>query len=182
MINERCPYGRPGDRLWVRETFEFGFHPDTAEPVIFYPADGSTLELDWPSYSGRLPVAKKGKHVSIHMPRWASRLLLEIVSVGIERIQDITEEDAIAEGVRGRRGHYYIDAGPPFYRTAWAPFSLLWNSLNASRGFGWDKNPWVWVIEYRVISKTKIFDNKKEQTDDTQLAAEAHIPVARGVH
>jgi hypothetical protein len=93
---------------------------------------------------------------SIHMPRWASRLTLEIINVRVERVQDISEEDAIAEGVQKE---FEIDLSQ--FRnlntnfgdisTYKLGFKHLWNSINLERGFGWDSNPWVWVIEFKRI-------------------------------
>lgn len=133
-----CPYGVPGDRLWVRETFQ-----DTTDNChcdgpcycdhrkdIVYRADVScSKEYDWTP--------------SIHMPRWASRLLLEVTAVRVERLQDISEEDAKAEGIEVAFNNSRV-----MHRIG---FMKLWNSINIKRGFDWDINPWVWVIEFRRI-------------------------------
>jgi len=111
----RCPYGIPGDRLWVRETFQ------RARGGFQYRADGITTPRAWKP--------------SIFMPRTASRITLEVTGVRVERLQDISEKDARAEGV---------DAAPCFC----IPYRRLWDSLNAKRGFGWEKNPWVWCISF----------------------------------
>jgi len=127
-----CPYGKPGDRLWCKETFVrqyTGF-----DYGIIYKADGIKISEDmkWSP--------------SIYMPRWASRIILEITGIRVERIQDITEEDAKAEGCE--IGHGLTDDSPFFAREA---FQKLWDSINAKRGYGWYENPWVWVIEFKVI-------------------------------
>ena len=86
---------------------------------------------------------------SIHMPRWVSRINLEVVSVRVERLQDISEEDAKAEGVSCTTCANVVDVkdGFPSYRSA---FGILWESIN---GVGsWDKNPWLWVVEFRMIT------------------------------
>jgi len=106
---------------------------------------------------------------SIHMPRWASRLTLEVTEVRVQKVQEITDSDALAEGV------YQIlaDDGHPLHRAAfdrsqtWGPdgpdreqkyagardaFAALWDSLNAKRGYGWDVNPWVWALTFRRLS------------------------------
>jgi hypothetical protein len=92
-----------------------------------------------------------------HMPRWASRLALEITAVRVERVQEISEADAIAEGIEhvdntkevfGYRD-YEGSTGCTF--EPWKSFCTLWDSLNAKRGFGWDVNPWVWVREFKVV-------------------------------
>lgn len=82
---------------------------------------------------------------SIHMPRWASRLTLEVVAVRVERVQEIAEADAMAEGVE-----YGLHLpGHPRQCTARWQFMKLWDSINAARGFGWDSNPWAWVVEFK---------------------------------
>ena len=160
-----CPHGQPGDRIWVRETFRLTdtFDLDSPSRVgercidagykkpwapILYEADG--WRRDWhhvgtPPHDGTLP--KQGKtRVSIHMPRWASRILLEIVSVRAERLNDCSDADARAEGTPG--GHGVI----PSYNynaTASEHYSHLWESIN---GVGsWAANPWVWVIEFKRV-------------------------------
>jgi len=89
------------------------------------------------------------------MPRWASRITLEIIDVRVERIQDISEEGVKRGGIL-ERGYSYD--GRPAEKSnqlsvipAWFDFRDLWNSINAKRGYGWDKNPWVWVIEFKRV-------------------------------
>jgi len=134
-----CPYGQPGDRLWVRETWaltdQAGYHEADAWPV--YRAD----DPDWETMEGWR------WRPSIHMPRWASRITLEITDVHVERLQDISAGDAAAEGVDGVVS-VAITHDPVPSRNA---FRVLWDSINAKRGYGWDANPWVWVIEFRVL-------------------------------
>jgi hypothetical protein len=128
----RCPYGKPGDRLWVRETFW------TDGDEIIYRADpGAEKDLD-PETTG---LAWKP---SIFMPREACRILLEVAEVRVDQVQDISEEDAWAEGVSGRGTTRSADEG----RTL---FCQLWDKINFSRGFGWMENPWVWVVDFKVI-------------------------------
>jgi hypothetical protein len=126
-----CPYGQPGDRLWVRETFRVIDGQTQPRIAIDYRADP---EDKWCRIGDFLGDGKKWRP-SIHMPRWASRILLEITNVRVERVQEISVADAKAEGVCGL--------------SARAEFLMLWDSINAKRGFGWDANPWVWVIEFR---------------------------------
>jgi hypothetical protein len=140
-----CPYGIPGDRLWVRETFaivdnfERDRWNDPGYPI--YKADGETPPYKWTP--------------SIHMPRWASRLTLEIVNVRVERVQEISKADAIAEGLeRDEQGFWFVEAeGNVFYnKDPRSIYAALWDKLNAKRGYGWDVNPLVWVIEFQKVS------------------------------
>ena len=151
----RNPYGQSGDRLWVRETWapsvidpEGGsFEEDPRNFDIVYRADGD--DAYWAAHWTRDTVVR-GRAVSVpcaptwrsprFMPRWASRLTLEVTGVRLERVQDISEDDAVAEGItRLERGKC----------AARAHYRILWNALNAKRGHGWDTNPWVWVIEFQ---------------------------------
>ncbi|WP_250467670.1 hypothetical protein [Caballeronia sp. GAFFF2] len=152
-----CPYGARGDRLWVRETFqgpmweEGTWDPDTdyhSPKYCEYRADGGPT----PEYVDFEDNLHQGWKPSIFMPRWASRIALEITGVRVERLEDIGEEDALAEGVeRGHEG-YHIDGGRHFHAASpRGSFASLWDSLNASRGLGWDVNPWVWVVEFKRI-------------------------------
>jgi len=163
-----CPYGQPGDRLWVRESFAL---VDTGRNCVAYRADEQAFECMYDNSSEWPPigVASIGGHYcafegpwkpSIYMPRWASRITLEVVSVRVERVQDISEEDAASEGCSGK-DHITTKGGfGPFAcevsglaRTAKASFRNLWDSINAKRGYSWASNPWVWVIEFRTLEK-----------------------------
>nr|WP_230945354.1 hypothetical protein [Burkholderia vietnamiensis] len=142
-----CPHGDVGDRLWVRETHLAWWKLDEANPagprvfshVAAYAADGYELEPGekW------IP--------SIHMLRAASRITLEITDVRAERLQSISESDARAEGVtieeHHMRGYCAGACRPPSIRA----FHDLWDGLNASRGHGWEANPWVWAVEFRKV-------------------------------
>lgn len=140
VIDRACPYGRPGDRLWVRETWAFGIHALAAKrdedgPFV-YAADGTT--------HGRLCERWRP---SIHMPRHACRLLLEIVGVRVERLQAISEADSCAEGIPSK-GLQFYDGRPA---TAKDAFESLWNEINGPAA--WAANPWVWVLEFRPLGK-----------------------------
>ena len=132
----KCPYGQPGDALWVRETWAClgaeHVKPSKIAPgyTVHYKADG--VEKTWNVEQWR---------ASIHMPRWASRISLRVTGVQVERVQDISGADAVAEGVE------QIDS----LTSARYRFVQLWNSINAKRGHSWDSNPWVWVVEFEVI-------------------------------
>ena len=134
------PYGTQGDRLWVRETIDNGRDPKNPQVVTpTYRADGSKVKMELAWYQG----ISKGKTTSsIYMPRWASRITLEIESIRIERLQEITEEDAIAEGI-------FVES-PSVRHIDF--FEYLWDSINFSRGYGWQTNPWVWRIQFRKIA------------------------------
>lgn len=131
----RCPYGQPGDRLWVRETWA---EPTTLDPgPTFYKADYPACV---PAHFSNVPDASAIKwKPSIHMRRDQSRITLEISGVRVERLQDIREVDAKAEGVEPPECCYAHYHG----------FSKLWESIN---GLGsWDANPWVWCIEFKRV-------------------------------
>jgi hypothetical protein len=145
-----CRYGRPGDRLWVRETW--AYVPATA----WRRSDGvqQTGNPDEPDmaavYAAGWDRSRPGRwRPSIHMPRWASRITLKITGVRIERLQEITEHDAINEGIE-IKGHCWKD-----YRTdgAWSnPINSYWSLWDAINGAGsWDTNPWVWVVEFERV-------------------------------
>lgn len=164
-----CPYGVPGDRLWVRETWKpgawesFGFvavdykaSPELTKAKWMFPSDEqwehyfpkwtdelieAGLQSDETGYfrwePGQSPLKWRP---SIFMPRWASRISLLIKDIRVERVQEISEDDAIAEGVD--------------WYPALKPIALyvdLWDSINAKRGYPWASNPWVWVIEFERL-------------------------------
>jgi len=153
-----CPYGHPGDRLWVRETWQhsnFPLGPYDESCTVFYRAD----YLDDPhGPDGEKSPEGKYRHwvPSIHMFRSASRILLEITGIRVERLQGISEADSLAEGVAQivldslpaaqQCGEYdVIDADPvDLYRD-------LWEQINGPGS--WDANPWVWVIEFRHVTE-----------------------------
>jgi hypothetical protein len=161
-IHACCPYGSPGDRLWVREAWRVSQKHDGTAPrdlpfdrglTIMYDAGGSRAKNDageyendsfWPNWPKDRPNwAGKGRP-SIHMPRAASRTTLEVTGVRVERLQEISEADAEAEGVDFLR--HVPDADETL--TARELYRILWDSINEARGFGWNTNPWVWVIEF----------------------------------
>lgn len=140
---------KPGDILWVRETWA----PKRYQPErIYYKADnelGSLVNVDkW--------------RPAIFMPRAAARIFLRVTDVRVERLQDITEDDATAEGLRIGIG------GEPYFSCRDA-FVALWNSINAKRGYGWDTNPWVWVISFERCEK---LDGKKLEMREGERSKE----------
>ena len=170
---EICPYGSAGDRLWVRETWYYEEHMhDSTEGTPDLPGGLYSHRLvykaDCPDYPVNVGVGRQGWKPSIFMPRWASRILLEVTDIKVERLQEITEEDAKREGVPdeypipsvycprcaglGSRSLKTIETGCPNCDTAKKRFKNLWDSINGRKpGKTWDDNPWVWVIEFRRV-------------------------------
>jgi hypothetical protein len=154
-----CPYGRVGDRLWVRETWAL-VHFDVSDGECWGVDDwDGPIPKEQPPFYAPLYAADAGYsgedaesrgfrwRPSIHMPRWASRITLEIAGVRVERLQGISEEDAWAEGFpdpEGRNREY------PDRARYW--FRHLWDSINGNR-HPWESNPWVWAIEFKVLEK-----------------------------
>lgn len=137
-----CPYGKVGDRLWVRETWGF----DSQVRADFKPALGR-YDLSGMDLRERIVFRadESGREVprwrpAIHMPRWASRITLEVTEVRSQRLQDISEEDAKAEGI----------TGPYHYSSARAAFECVWDTINGKRA-SWESNPFVWAISFRRI-------------------------------
>ncbi len=133
------PYGRPLDRLWVRETFGLVDESDGKQCV--YRAD-----------SGPIHEATTKWKPSIFMPRWASRITLEIISIRVERLQEISEADAIAEGISKGPVKLWKGATPSGkpLQTAKEQFKTLWDTINAKKQ-PWSSSPWVWVIEFKRV-------------------------------
>ncbi|AYW39447.1 hypothetical protein [Pseudomonas aeruginosa] len=158
-LSTRCPFGQPGDRLWVRETHAQVFEVDIpdgrpAGPIgtagspgrpdwkcrYVYRSDGEMPNVQWHHVGDSQPVRWTP---SIHMPRRASRILLEITAVRVERLQDITPNQCIAEGA-WREKDKELGRG----QEAIAAFADLWRST----GGDWDANPWVWVVEFKRVT------------------------------
>lgn len=191
-----CPYGAPGDQLWVREAWQYADWTEDGDPWIGYRADGAkrACECIPPEWSPKLMdiwadlsedaacdgrAADQHWRPSIFQPRWASRITLEIISTRVERLQDISEADAMAEGVKPIvsgtwwQGYRQMDEhllhtqfqgdDPPDWmiepkRMAPTPhldlsakqgYEFLWGQINGPSS--WDSNPWVWVLEFRRV-------------------------------
>ena len=139
-----CPYGAPGDRLWVRETCLPDPPRDGSWDDCMYDGDQLYRNLSVIPENYRHPehviyrAAWTGDDLrwlpSIHMPRWASRITLEVADVRVQRVQEISEGDCLAEGCGAKDRRVFAE---------------LWDSINAKRGFGWEANPWVWAITFR---------------------------------
>ena len=152
----KCPYGQPGDRLWVRETW-YCDHFEVQKGPYLQPAD--MHDLDQSREDGELVYAADGLapyeqeqptwKPSIHMPRWACRILLEITEVRVERLQDITEEQALAEGIaKHPGGGHHVEDGKHHWASPIDSFAGLWSSV----GGDWNANPWVWVVEFKRVT------------------------------
>ena len=155
-----CPYGKPGDRIWVRETWqaihdsvdEFGH----VEERTYAPSIPKEKDRYWHAvYAEHFGVESREDRgfpwrPAIHMPRWASRILLDITDVRVERVQSISQADAIAEGAPP--SHPSIDSvsrdyGYPDFSRSW--YGQTWQSIYGEEN--WQANPWVWVIEFKKI-------------------------------
>lgn len=169
-----CPYGQPGDILWVKEYFSWVtlVEKDPWDSLFSaikrVPANSPhdhagckvgmlyrATDTDW---EGEAPWKS-----SLFMPRWASRINLEVVSVRAERVQEINEEDVKAEGIGSFAGNIGSHSNPTDFYVAFPEkeggflfaseaFEALWNFINAKRGYGWDVNPWVWRIEFKAAA------------------------------
>lgn len=179
--SRRCPYGQPGDRLWVREAWRIGaWDQDTGQLALDYcdgprkewitvpevGCDGDVFERYWIQSTNE--AAKVHGHQtiyywkpgespcrwrpSIHMPRWASRITLEITAVRVERLNDISEQDAKAEGARECdpvTGREVVLAGQSQRGSYALHFRDLWESINGPGS--WALNPFVWVVEFKKL-------------------------------
>ncbi|MGF3775074.1 hypothetical protein [Salmonella enterica] len=141
-----CPFGDVGDRIWVRETYRVHSRATDVATLVYR----ASVRNSWTEQTHRVPVAVCNKPAtpekwtpSIHMPRWASRILLEITDVRVERLRDLSEEDAKSEGIIPSAGgvlpgwEYRIN------------FRDLWMDIYGTDN--WEANPWVWVIEFKRV-------------------------------
>lgn len=149
----RCPFGQPGERLWVRESFSGPRCMDAqggcaaAPPSkwgdgsrIWYWADGNPDAGDWTK-----------PRPGIHMPRWASRITLEVTGVRVERLQEISYDDCIAEGIKQRWTCINPGAGSYAHdNEVDADYRRLWNEINGAGS--WEANPWVWVLSFKRVT------------------------------
>lgn len=137
----RCPYGLPGDRLWIREAWQSHIGPMGESIIYAYRATDDDRLGPW--------------RPSIHMPREASRITLEITDVRVERLQDISEDDARAEGFSVDRISDYLDVVERMDQTESRPATCLyrdlWDEINGDGA--WDANPWVWAVSFKRITE-----------------------------
>lgn len=189
-----CPYGRVGDRLWVRETFVEGYEVDDSgylitmdedenelDPRVWYRADDNPGLQGWLDEEGFMAENIPWKP-SIHMPRSACRLVLEVTDVRIERVASISDEDAYREGVEMIKGprepEYGVPGLAPTFKHYQNPefnggrgvgvhhsFQTLWDSINAKRGFGFEANPWVWAVSFKVIGPQPTNPHQQDSAD-----------------
>jgi len=163
-----CPYGKPGDRLWVRETWRTREKLDKYSPKQImerckdafdlrdgdHPCPVHYLADDYKTTWGdndKDDFGDWGKtRASIHMPRWASRIDSLITDRRAERVQDISEYDSKSEGVISNEEKFGFKDQSIVSKYKWQ-FMYLWDSINKKRGLGWDENPWAWVIEFELI-------------------------------
>ena len=148
LLAGACPFGRPGDRLWVRE--QFACVRTRGMRYVEYKSDRSLSDFD--GYDS--PAGGRWRP-SIHMPRWASRITLEITDVRVERLQDISEADAKAEGVSMPD----VTPTPPDFWSYQQEFRHLWEQINGPGS--WNDNPWVWVIEFKKLDGQRLAEKAK---------------------
>ena len=186
-----CPYGELGDRLWVREAWRIGgWRDDGMRVAIDYAASPELAETPWINLCGEAYSKLISNQVnrlmdhgvmpqdgnfnwrhgecplpfrpSIHMPRWASRITLEVTGIRVQRLQDITEDDAAAEGVEHSGVKYDISPWKNYALKGWEPHAMnhscalasfvsLWDSIYKRRGMGWEVNPWVWAVAFKRL-------------------------------
>lgn len=148
LAKYHCPYGKVGDRLWLRERYRVFSSSDECshyESCNCYKYDGKPIY-----YADQLDNESKWKP-SIFMPRKFSRITLEISDTKVERVQQITHEDAVREGCYSAKElvlHEKVCDTASVHH-----FANLWDSINAKRGYSWASNPWVWVISFKVLTK-----------------------------
>jgi hypothetical protein len=164
-----CPYGQPGDRLWVREAFRFLDSFDGNSPITVgemclnagypkpwaptqYEADGG--RDNWMNVGTAPGSITAGKlRPGIHMPRWASRILLEVTGVRVERLADISKDDAMAEGIviQPDGGFGLADSTHYHFTDPTDSYASLWESINGAGS--WFANPWVWVVSFKRVEE-----------------------------
>lgn len=150
----KCPYGQVGDRLWVREPWYPAFRQAENNSGVIYYCDGKDF---LPSITRKHNWGKgdcKWKS-SLFMPRWASRILLEITDIRVERVREIKGSDILKEGypppIAYPEGYHFVATYDVNAEREW--FKNLWDSLNAKRGYGWEINPWPWAITFKRINQ-----------------------------
>lgn len=157
----KYPYGVVGDQLWVRETWRTEERAsDMVDGVLFQDGTFRPIEDSGAAAILWIDAHANGKYgdgwrLPMFMPRWASRLTLEITGIRVERLQDITEEDAITEGISGWEHLGSYDGYDDDFQTAREVFRGLWDKLNGKHA-PWKENPWVWVISFKKLDSHPI--------------------------
>jgi len=176
----KSPYGKPGDQLWVRETWRVGAWKKEGLVAVDYAADNFPRE-EWlkvtdseqferlsqqstdDAIKANTPIINDRFHwefgkaptrwrPSIHMPRWAARIFLRVTDIRVERLQEITGADVFAEGVDNGKSNHTM--GSRYENMQRMAFEDLWDSINGNReGCSWEDNPWVWVVEFERVTK-----------------------------
>ncbi|QBR52694.1 hypothetical protein [Erwinia sp. QL-Z3] len=157
LASTLCPFGEVGDRLWVRETFRVHSRATDVATLVYKASE----QQSWTQQTHRVPIEKCNKPAvidkwtpSIHMPRWASRVALEITGVRLERLKDISAEDVTAEGIKTLGEamwgpQWWADAPQAAINDAQLQFSIIWSKIYGEAS--WQANPWVWVIEFQHV-------------------------------
>lgn len=137
-----CPYGAPGDRLWVKEVWRpHSWSAEGGWGHVCYGADWQIRQVEGPwSFGQAFPEDRPADRwrSPIFMPRWASRLTLEITGTRVERLGRLSEADALAEGIN------HVGSRSPILT-----YAKIWDTINSKRGFPWRSDPWVWIVEFR---------------------------------
>lgn len=158
--NRKCPYGKVGDVIWVRESYKIDGSMNHGESVlgVTYKAGGRWIQNDSKEVFEIFHKSKGGWRPSIHIPKAAARIWLQVEDIKVERLQDISEEDAVAEGLKVQQtklGESYFDYTTGYHNGLFKPrasFRTLWQSLHSPES--WEANPWVWAVKFKVLSIT----------------------------
>lgn len=160
IIEVKCPYGQPGDLLWVRETY---LKPPFITQKLLREGADTWPKFDYKASCDEYEIEQYKEwdwqiKPSIHMPKAAARIWLQVVEIRVERLHDISEDNARREGVKFASSTIgpcyldYINGGYNAMTTAYHSFRSLWRKINGNKS--WDLNPWVWVIEFKILSTT----------------------------
>ena len=152
-----CPYGKPGDRLWVRETFHTSLIGEVGTSITYKAGPETTDDQPWHNFTSSVDAYEWTSHKykkhwmpSIHMPRWASRITLEVESVRVEQLENLSESDAKAEGVERDDFPFnpWMNYAASIYQlgSARESYQSLWTEINGPGS--WEANPWVWCISF----------------------------------
>lgn len=187
-VDMPCPYGKPGDVLWVREAWDFRHWGEPGNPfrvMVSYGADGFQKLCQSPHDWNPMLYNQPRWRPSIHMPRWACRIELEIISVRAERVQEITRNDAKAEGANFV-WRWDASRKPELHKRGLlnpyiANYSVLWDEINEKRGFGWNVNPFVWVIEFKRRGITQPAPDAGESAPLEALSTPEHSATSQNL-